>query len=334
MGDITTLFGDISPRTAAFAAAGMLKRALPLLVTERWGQAKPLPQKSSKTMKFRRYENLTRSTAPLAEGVTPHGQKLTYTDVVSTLEQFGDLVSITDVVEDTHEDNVLKEATDLCGEQAAEILEMVRIAVLKAGTNVLYANGSARTDVNTFFSRGQLRKVVRALKNQKAKYFTQTVKATPNYATEPVAPCFVGLGHTDLEADLRNLAGFVPVEKYSDSEKAFEGEVGKVENVRFILTPLFTAWADGGGTAGSMITTSASAADVYPVIILAPDAWGFVPLKGKNSVTPMVLNPGKPSKSDPLGQRGYVGWKTYHTAVILNDNFMYRIETAATLNPS
>ena len=51
-------------------------------------------------MKFRRYENLVRSIAPLAEGVTPTGQKLSYTDVIATLEQFGDLVSTTDVVEE------------------------------------------------------------------------------------------------------------------------------------------------------------------------------------------------------------------------------------------
>jgi len=60
-------------------------------VTERFGQAKPIPKKSSQTIKFRRYESLANATAPLAEGVTPGGQKLTKTDVSATLQQFGSL---------------------------------------------------------------------------------------------------------------------------------------------------------------------------------------------------------------------------------------------------
>jgi N4-gp56 family major capsid protein len=42
------------------------------------------------------------------------------------------------------------------------------------------------------------------------------------------------------------------------------------------------------------------------------------------------LNPGTPSKSDPLGQVGFVGWKTYFAAKILNENWIARIEVGAT----
>jgi N4-gp56 family major capsid protein len=54
-----------------------------------------------------------------------------------------------------------------------------------------------------------------------------------------------------------------------------------------------------------------------------------VPLKGQSAMTPTVLNPGTPSKSDPLGQRGYVGWKTWFNAVRLNETWMSRLEVAA-----
>lgn len=40
----TTVYGDISPRTAAYASKELLERANPLLVLERFGQAKPLPE--------------------------------------------------------------------------------------------------------------------------------------------------------------------------------------------------------------------------------------------------------------------------------------------------
>lgn len=78
-----------------------------------------------------------------------------------------------------------------------------------------------------------------------------------------------------------------------------------------------------------MISTTGTAADVYPIIYLAPDAFGLVPLKGANAITPMVMIPNTPRGGDPLGQRGSVAWKTYFTAVILNNGWMARAEVAA-----
>ena len=119
----TTVYGDISPRTAAYASKELLERANPLLVLERFGQAKPLPEKSSKTIKFRRYNSLDPTPNPLTEGVTPSGKKMTATDVSASVVQYGDFIEISDVVQDTHEDPVLKEGMAVCGEQAANILE-------------------------------------------------------------------------------------------------------------------------------------------------------------------------------------------------------------------
>ena len=92
---IYNTYGDISPRTAAYAVRELLKRGDPLLVLERFGQAKTLPQKSTQTMKFRRYEALEPATTPLTEGVTPSGKLLTKTDVTTVLRQYGDFVGLT-----------------------------------------------------------------------------------------------------------------------------------------------------------------------------------------------------------------------------------------------
>ena len=84
-------YGDISPRTAGFAARKLLERGQYDMVIERFMQAKPLPKHKTKTMKFRRYEALPRADAPLAEGIPPAGRKMTKTDVEATLEQYGSL---------------------------------------------------------------------------------------------------------------------------------------------------------------------------------------------------------------------------------------------------
>ena len=86
-----TTYGDISPRTAGYAVKELLKRGQHLVTTERFGQSRPLPKKNTQTIKFRRYESLVNALAPLAEGVTPAGQKLRYTDIVAVIQQYGSL---------------------------------------------------------------------------------------------------------------------------------------------------------------------------------------------------------------------------------------------------
>jgi N4-gp56 family major capsid protein len=196
MPEITT-YGDISPRTAAYAAVQLLERGQHMMITERFGQSKPLPKKHTQTVKFRRYESLARATSPLAEGVTPAGQKLTKTDITAVLQQYGDLVGITDVIRDTHEDPVLREAVDVAGEQIRETIEVIRISKLKAGSTIFYANNVAsRSVVNSTVSAGDLRRIVRYFNKMKAKKISQIVKASAMVSTEPVNAAFFAMCHS------------------------------------------------------------------------------------------------------------------------------------------
>lgn len=325
-----TKYGDISQRTAAYAAVEMLSHAEPILVLSKFGQNKPIPKNTADNVKFRRPVPFTVSLTPLTEGVTPTAQQMAYEDVPATLSQYGAIVEISDKVADTAEDPVLKDASMLSGEQAAETIEMLTYGVIKGGTNVSYANGAARANVNTIIELNDIRGATRALKAQRGKAITQMLGGSPNYNTTPVEGGFVAFAHTDLEADLRTLTGFTPVAEYGSRKPLCAEECGTVENVRFILTPLLDSFPDAGDTKGATKSTSGTVSDVYPVIFIAKEAYGLVPLKGQNSITPSVINPNTPSKSDPLGQRGYVGWKTYFTAVRLNEAWLKRVEVAVT----
>lgn len=328
-----SVYGDITPRTAAFAVAKMLVRAQPYLVLEKFMQMFPIPNNSTKVAKFRRYEALALATTPLVEGVTPVGKTMSYTDVTATLSQYGDFVTITDVIKDTHEDPIFMEYQDIIAEQAAQTIEAIRFGIFKAGTNVFYMNGSARTDVNTAFTGAnglaKQRAISRGFKRQNAQPITKISSTSPNYGTTPITASFVALCHPDCETDIRGITGFNPVEGYVPGAAISEFEIGKVENVRYIVSTVFDPWADGGGNKGSMVSTSGVKADVYPILFLGQNAIAGVPLKGKDSLSPIVHNP-TVSDSDKLGQRGHIGWKTMQTAVILNDLFMARLESSAT----
>lgn len=344
-------YGDISPAVAAYSVVRMLKRALPYLQLEKFGQTYPLPQNNTQTAKFRRYflSGATGAagsgsgsyfypvaTTPLVEGVTPAGNTISNQDYTATLAQYGDFVTITDVIMDTHTDDVLQATTDILGEQAALTVETLRFNVLKAGTNVFYAgNVGGRSSVTAAIVIADQRRVTTALNRQNAKKITSVVASNPDYNTKSVEAAYMAVCHPDLESDLRTLSGFKPVSDYGPHTSPFEGEIGSFEQVRYLTSTIIAPFLGTGVATGSAPTLRHSDAgtgdkvDVYPILFFGRDAFGIVPLKGKSSMTPMVVNP-KPAPGDPLAQRGTVGWKLWTTTVILQDAFMARLEVGAT----
>lgn len=349
-----TTYGDISPAVAAYSVVKMLERALPYLHLEKFGQTYPLPTNSTQTAKFRRYflsgatgsagPDSTASSnfyiplalTPLVEGVTPAGSELANADYTVTLQQYGDFMTITDVIQDTHTDPVLAQTTAILGEQAASTVETLRFNVLKAGTNVFYANKVAgRSSIVAPISLADQRRVTTGLNRQNAKKITSVVASNTDFNTKSVEAAYMAVCHPDLESDIRNMTGFVPVSSYGPHTSPFEGEIGSVEQVRYLTSTIMTPFGHAGAVVGSWTGTGSGRSDnstnldVYPILYFGRDAYGIVPLKGHSSMTPMVVNP-KPAAGDPLAQRGTIGWKLWTATVILQDAYMARLEVGCT----
>lgn len=326
-------YGDISPRTAAYAASTMLDRALPMLCMAKFGQQQPIPRNKTNTVKFRRYNAFAPNTNPLVEGVTPAPDTMTSTDVQATLVQYGRRTQITDVIADTHEDPVLNEYAEVMGELAGQTMELVIFNAIKAGTNVIYANGAQRSDVNTAVSSTVLARALRQLKRQNAKYISRMLAGTDKVGTTPVRPAFVAFCHPDLQNDLEAITGWKTPAEYGTYSVLSENEMGSWREIRFMSSTLYSPWLAAGANTSTLLSNgvqgSTSPTDVYPIIIVGKDAYATVSLAGSTAVTPIVVNP-KPSDSDPLAQRGHVGFKMYGTSCILNDAWMVRIECGVT----
>lgn len=322
------VYGDLTPRMGVYAEKVFLSRGQPILLLDTIGEGKPIPRNMSKVGKWRRWERLGAKTTALTEGVTPAGQQLTFTDVTATLSEYGNHVPLSNVVLETHEDfpHALRDVMANLGEQAAETIETVRWSVLQAGTSVTYQNGTVRTDVNTQPTRAKQRSIVATLRRQYAKPFTRVNKSGPDYNNVSIEAAFIGVVHTDVDPEIRDLPGFKSMADYA-GKPFHQAEIGAVENVRYLCTQLNSPATDGGGTAGSMKSTSGTSADVYLSVIFAKESFGIVPLKGMGSVTPTWVAP-KVVESDPLGQRGRAGWRTYQACVRLNETWMHRWEHA------
>lgn len=331
-----TTYGDISPRTAAFVSARLLERAMPFLCMGKFGQQQPIPKNKTQTIKLRRYNALPPSTVPMTEGVTPAADNVTYTDVQASLQQYGRRSVVTDQILDTHEDPVLMEYTEIMGELAGQTLELVIYNVLKAGTNVLYAGTSvtSRAGINSPPDAAALNRAIRLLKRQNTKLVTKMLAASDKVGTAPIRPGFIAFCHPDLQTGLEGLPGWKDKSEYGTFSVVSDNEFGAFKEIRFLSSTLYAPFLKAGNaTYGSPLLSNGSAgvsggtdnADVYPIVICGADAYGTVSLAGATAVSPTVVSP-KPSDSDPLGQRGHVGFKMWATALILNDAWMMRIE--------
>lgn len=346
-------YGTVASRNLIRAAQGMLEHAQPITVLGDFGTQREMPQNSTDTLVFRRtlpfgastagttIENssryvgtpdITASNFVLAEGVTPNSNTISFQDVSVQLQQYGVLFKYSSKTEQLYEDDIPGEMVKLTGETLAEVMELVRYGVLKAGSTVIYANGSSRAAINTAISLNAIRKAARTLESNRARRVTSRLAPGVNFGTRAVQPAYVVFCHTDAVSDVRNLPGFTRVEEYGSFKPIHDREIGACEDFRFVSSPLLKSFLAAGASIGSsgMLSVGAANVDVYPFIVIGEDCWGQVALKGMSAIKPVVLKASQTNHANPLGQFGYVGASTYFATVRLNDAFMARIEAGVT----
>lgn len=348
-------YNTVASRNLISAAMDMLDHAEPITVLGDFGVQREQPQKRTDTVVFRRVlpfgASLTGSTVEagggaryqgtpvvtpsnfvLAEGTTPNANTLTFQDISVSLNNYGILYKYSSKVELMYEDDIPAEMVKQTGETMAEILELVRHGVLKAGSTVIYANGSSRSAVSTAVSLNTFRKAARTLEANRAKRVTSRIAPGPDFATRSVMPSYLVFHHTDVSADVRNIAGFTKVEDYGSFKPVHAREIGAAEQFRFIDSPLFTPFLAAGAAIGStgLVSVGGVNVDVYPILVIAADAWGQVALKGMSAIKPVHLKPSTINHANPLGLFGYVGANTWFNCVRLSEAWMARVEAGVT----
>ena len=324
----TTTITQVAPGVQAFYDRNLLSRAQPNDVHGRFGQKRPIATRSGNQIKFRRYSQLAAAVTALTEGVTPAGSSLAVTDIVSTLAQYGDFITLSDMVSMVNQDAVVTEATDVLGDQAGTTIDLTRRDVLVAGSNVAFASGVAnRLALVNKLTGADLDKAIRFLKVQNAKYMKEGIMPTDGVGTGAVRKAFIGIVHPVVEFDLEQIAGFRAVSDYGSQQGVIEDEIGAYKNIRFVTstnakifsnaTTLLTAGFKGG-------TTN----DVYATLIIAAEAYGVSPLAGQAMQT-YVKALGSAGSADPLEQRSTVGWKATTVTTILNQSWLLRLENLA-----
>jgi N4-gp56 family major capsid protein len=325
----------------------MLKRADPIKCLSSFGTQYEIPKNSTDTISMRRClpldadattqaPKVTASDYLLSEGATPAARTLTYVDVTAQLQEYGVLYKLSSKTYRMYEDRAIDDMVTNVSDHIATLEEMICYGALRAGTNVIVQNGTVRTDVTQSISLGRIRQAARSLAVAHGKTVTKRLSTGADFATAPVSPAYLVFVHTDLIADCRNIPGFTPIANYGSYSPVHEREFGAVEDFRFIASPYFRPFLSGGGSvsSGTMLVNGVSGsgnADVYPCLIVAADAWGQVALKGMRAVSPIVITPDTTNHANPLRRFGYVGAEFVKTVVRTNENWMVRLECAASV---
>lgn len=312
--NVTTDTG-LSDEMKTFYSHYLVDNAEPKLVHDQFGQKCPIPAGNGKVIEFRKYDPMPKALTPLTEGVTPNGQKLSMSVITSEVSQYGAFIELSDMLLTTAIDNNLLQATKLLAGQAGRTLDTITREVLNGGTNVQYAEGQVNSrgalvgggsSGNHYLTVDAVRKAVRFLKTMNA---------------ETIGSSYVAIIHPDVAYDLMNDPKWINVKTYSDPDGIYDGEIGKIENVRFIETTEAKIFTGKG----------ASGRDVYSTLIIGENAYGITEIEG-GGLQHIIKQLGSAGTGDPLNQRSTAGWKATKAAERLVEQYMIRIETTSSFN--
>ncbi len=385
----TTNDSELSAEMKTYYDDNLIDNAKPALVHGQFAQKRPIPKGKGKTIEFRKYDPLPKATTPLSEGVTPNGRKMKVSTVTATVEQYGDYIEISDILDMTAIDNNLVEASSLLGQQSGVTLDTLTRDIINSGTNVLYFDGSV---------------VARNLLTEANKLNVDIIKraerAMKNANATKIDGSFIAIIHPDVAYDIKSDREWIDVVKYQDSKRIFEGEIGKLSGFRFVETTeakifkgadltsedrdltvksyannvvtvneaiteedavklagrkvlidgiVYDVVSANAAVAGSATITLSGVGEtnppaasdivypgeggaegraVYSTLCISENAYGETEIEG-GGLKNIIKQLGSAGTADALDQRATSGWKATHTAAILTEDFILRLETCS-----
>ncbi len=141
---ITSSTSTLSYDRDKFLAAKLLERAYLKLVAASVCDKVDQPKGTGTTAYFVRYTRMYVPVTSLTEGTDPNDSTISLEEVTATLDQWGDVLTLTDVAVLTTKHPLMQIAMELLSDNAQRVIDREIQMVWLAGTNVSYA-GTATT---------------------------------------------------------------------------------------------------------------------------------------------------------------------------------------------
>lgn len=233
-----------------------------------------------------------------------------------TVQEHGNAVSNSELLIQSSFDDVMATTTTLLGRDYALVMDCELRDVALSGTNIVYAGGKASRSEITAEDKLQVATIKDAIE-------ILATNNAPKYANLYWI-CFV---HPHQSRDLRDDSAWVNASNYGAPEQLFTGEIGRIDDTRFIETTLMcngkAAVADPAYKAelvkGAGEDDATNAVDIYQAVLFGDQYYGLA------WSLPVEL---RDNGVEDFGRKRSLAWYAIWGTGLLHNDYGVVIETA------
>lgn len=267
-GEITSGTSTVSYDREKFLAASLIARSTIKLVCASVCEKVPQKKGAGLTAYFVRYARMYLPTTTLTEGTTPSNSGFSLEEVSVTLDQWGDVITLTDVVQLTQAHPILEQAMDLLSDNAARVIDRETQIVWFAGTNIQYSDGSVttRATITTamIMSNAIMHKARVTMVNNGAPPrdgpATQDAKAMNAAGGFTGGRSYIAISGPEVLADIQatstSFGSWVSVASYANQKALYNAEVGTWLGFRWVETNFIPRLAQFGSTTAAVASAA------------------------------------------------------------------------------
>ena len=289
-------------------------KALPIMRFSQFATQKTeLGVEPGLTISMLTYDNLKRGGA-LQEMQNMSTQALSGSMKQITVQEHGNAVSNSELLIQSSFDDIMATTTTLLGRDYALVMDCELRDVALSGTNIVYAGGKASRDAITDADKLQVATIKDAIE-------VLATNNAPKYQNMYWI-CFV---HPHQSRDLRDDSAWINASNYGAPEQLFTGEIGRIDDTRFIETTLMCngkASATDPAYKADLVKgagDTANKADIYQAVIFGDQYYGIA------WSLPVEL---RDNGVEDFGRKRSLAWYAIWGTGLLHNDYGVVIETA------
>ena len=226
-------------------------------------------------------------------------------------------------------------------EDALQIDLLTAAGVIKFAGNATTNATVGADDVVTY---GDLMRLSIDLDNNRTPKHTKVITGTRMIDTRTIPGARVMYIGSELiptlkaMKDLHNQPAFISVEKYAAGTDVLTGEIGSIDNFRFVVVPEMLKWAGVGADATADTThyKTGNKFDVFPMLTVGSESFTTIGFQTDGKSVKFKITHKKPGeatadRNDPYGETGFMSIKWYYGFMALRPERIGLIKTAAAL---
>ena len=209
---------------------------------------------------------------------------------------------------------------------ATEIVEDILQKDLIAAAGVVVYPGAA-TDLDEVTAEGatpdiinykSLMRADQILTDNRCPKHTKVITGSRLQDTRTLPSCRIAYVGSEVVPLLKSMEdtfnnkAFIEVQKYADAGTVLNGEIGSIDNIRFVQVPEMLHMAGKGAAVGANpgYAEEGGKYNVYPIVIVGEDSFstiGFQTDGAKLNFNVITKNPGneRADRNDPYGKTGF-----------------------------